>query len=236
MYLNHLYVVLDESTFNNLCSSDFVVNEFASVDTGLPDFLPPNRRLTVCSSVVNTPISNSTAPKKFKAPVGNSGIGMSTEQQGAIDQMYVRLENEAPSKVQSKLVHWNDGNGSSVPWYTVVYRDQPDSTGFTSWVSEYHEYFLPALYPDLGSEARGIRREDFLAPQFDDECCLRDIIEITVALHEPQKSRYIHELELLGCVSRAEADEVVLEGPNLRMVVTDATTERDGVLEMALLD
>jgi hypothetical protein len=73
-----------------------------------------------------------------------------------------------------------------------------------------------------------------LAPQFDDECCLRDIIEITVTLYEPQKSRYIHELELLGCVSRAEADEVVLEGPNFRMVVTDATTERDGVLEIKM--
>lgn len=235
VYLNHVYIVVDEATFGDLRSSNFLINEFASVDTGLPDFLRPDSSAnSIYVRGQHTYLELFGPDNEFEEPVGKVGVGTSPEQPGAIDWIYERLCGKDPDDVQKELIYWDSENESPVPWYTVVYRDQPDSTRLVPWVSEYHEDFLPALYSDKESGTRGIRREDYLRPQFEEDRYLQDITGLTVALHEPQKSRYIRDLELLGWVSHTDGDDSVLEGPNVRVMVTDATAERDGLLEIEL--
>jgi len=213
--MNHLYIVLDQPTFEAVRASKFLTTEFAAVDTGLPRFEP----VTADSQSIylrgeQTYLELFGPENPFGEPVGKVGIGLGVEKAGGIAWVQKQLLSVQPN-VTRMLRRWDFDTPKPVNWYDVVYPEHPADTQIVWWVSEYHPDFLPALYPDRPRAETGILRKHFLAPNFRSDRVFKDITALTLRLPEERASRLASDLKALGFKLAIDGNLRVLTGPDL---------------------
>ena len=196
VYLNHLSIVLDRQTYDDILHSDFLCNQFA-------DFSNSTTVADGGQSWTGIYIRGEHTYIELFAPfgdwrVGDVGIGLGVEQEGGVDIIYNVFKDmfgeRATKDLRTRRIGEND-----IPWFYEVSIDiGNDSSEFVDWVMEYHRDYLKERYPDAESGENGITRRQALLRSFKSERYLEDVYEVTVALSEKQASQFVHELRALG--------------------------------------
>jgi hypothetical protein len=91
---NHLYIVLDQATFESIRQSEFVTHQLAASDQGFPKFEPVDDQ---CQAIYlrgqDTYLELFGPQNKFNEPVGKIGLGWSVESVGELEQVAERLRH-----------------------------------------------------------------------------------------------------------------------------------------------
>ncbi len=220
--LNHLYLVLNQEDFNAVRSSDFLVNQFAASDQGLPKFLPVDE---TCQAIYlrgsETYLELLGPDNKFGEPVGKFGIGWSVEKVGEIDSVEKILTDESPDTFIRSLSQWDFDREDPVHWYHSLFRKQPALAKAVWWFSEYHVDFIPTLYPGPSINDERIARRDFLASRYDSTKILKNLTSLTMELPNEAAKNLRADLEKLGwTIDSFDARTWTMRGPEFRILLT----------------
>ena len=137
---NHLFVTLDVESVEAVNKSEFIANEFCNL----------SRRKTEADSEswIGTYLYGIKSYIELFAPGGAegvkegfSGIGFSTAQIGEIDKIEEKLKKLAPERIRRGMRIRKMDNGE-VPWFYYLTVEQPENSGFSSWLMEFHPDYL----------------------------------------------------------------------------------------------
>jgi hypothetical protein len=217
VYLNHLSLVLDRQTYDDILHSDFLRDQFA----GFSNITTVDGE---GQSWTGTYIWGEHTYIELLAPfgdfsVGDVGIGLGVEQEGRIDTIYNIFKDLFGERATKDLRRRRTGE-KEIPWFyevSVEYGDE--SSDFVDWVMEYHRDYLKERYPDAESGENGITRRQALLRSFKSERYLEDVYEVTVALSEKQASQFVYELRALGYKVEERGGRRECIGPDIRFVV-----------------
>jgi len=233
VYLNHLYLVLDEPTYNDITNSEFLRNELANFDV----------RTTVANGGESwtgayvhgehTYIELFAAGNNSRFTLGQCGIAFGVEQPGGNEFFYQRLKDRFPDKARTGL-RTKSINEKDVPWfYSTGVRFEDEKSKFTPWLMEYHKDYLKASYPDLKPEENGITRQKYQARKFKADRLFRDVREVTIALNETEASLFLKELEAFDYRVKREQEKTSCEGPDIKFIVVP-NTKVNGIIKLGI--
>ena len=217
VYLNHLSIVLDRQTYDDILRSDFLRDQFA-------DFSNSTTVADGGQSWTGTYIRGEHTYIELFAPfgdyrVGDVGIGLGVEQEGGVDMIYNIFKGLFGERATKDLRRRRIGD-KEIPWFYEVSCDFGDeSSDFVDWVMEYHRDYLKERYPDAEPGEYGIARRQALLRSFKSERYLEDVYEVTVALSEKQASQFVHELGVLGYKVKERGGRRECTGPDIKFVV-----------------
>ncbi len=229
--LNHFYAVLDEETFAAIRDSSFLSQEFAKVDTGLPDFLP----VTEASNSIyirgkNTYLEFFGPDNRFQEPVGQVGIGLGVDVPSQLEEIAEEWNRSLGGEVIRQQQSWT-AEDPPIPWHDVLlHPDTLASPSLVLWASAYRSEFLPWLYPERSAKENGVARADFLAPHFDPERLLEDITGLTLALPEPLRDKIARQLEAAGYERVGSEGGLKLQGRDWNLSLVEETESRRGLV------
>jgi hypothetical protein len=233
--LNHVYVVLDQETFTAVRDSERLMREFASVDTGLPQFDPPqtqSQRLYIRGRTTYVEILGPRNP--FDEPVGKIGIALGVDALPLLDEVQAAWSAAFGSAADRYNIEWKKAT-PPVQWYEVVqHRSTSDNPDLVLWASAYRPEFLPWLYPQRSAfDTRG-SRADFLAPLFRPERLFRDVTGLTIAVPEQLRAQIARQLQSVGYQRSSPGEALELQSSGLTLTLTEPTADRRGLLSMAM--
>ena len=232
VYLNHLYLVLDRQTYDDVLRSDFLRDQFAGFSSST----------TVAGgdqSWTGAYIWGEHTYIELLAPggddrVGDIGIGLGTEQEGGVDTIYNIFKGLFGERATKDLRTRRLGE-KEIPWFYEVSVDPGDSASdFVDWVMEYHRDYLKERYPDAESGENGITRRQALQRSFKSDRYLEDVYEVTVALSERQASQFVHELSALGYSIEDRGRRRECTGPDIRFVVIPRADAAGATLQLRM--
>lgn len=137
---NHLYVVIDDSTYKYLFDSIPFFREFAYVEEADIDAGKESWSGKYISG-------NQDYLEIFKpggaegAELGDFGIAFMPNKMGTVDSLYSFLDTGADS-IRRKVQTMAMGEGKTIPWFNAVAIYDPDSLAITPWVMEYTDTFM----------------------------------------------------------------------------------------------
>ena len=238
--LNHVYIVLDSATFADIGNSAFLRNEFASVrrqesSTGAGQSWSGLYAHGLHTYVEFFPPGRSARPRSRP---GFSGIAFSVERSGKLQHVAARLASATGRPLYRDPMTMRDG-ADTIPWFeqaSALYPGYPDSIAqLYTWVMEVRpELMRQFIYRDLPTYEAGITRREYLARLFAPDRYLKDIVGITIALDSLRASRFATELTTLGYTLRSRGDAIQARGPGVEFLITPATTDKFGIVEMRL--
>lgn len=232
VYLNHLYIVLDKQTYDDIAASEFLRNEFASFEqrTTMAD---GGRSWTgTYLRGEQTYIEFFNSENKQGVELAKSAIAFGVEEAGAIKLIQNQL-NQVGGKVGNELTTKKIGE-RQVPWFYVVYVEYPKETlEFDRWIMEYHKDYQRERYSDLKAEENGITRKQILMRDYKPERYLRNISEITVALNEKEANRFTKELAAFNFKIETRGAKKVCFGSDIKLTIIPQT-ETEGIKELKI--
>ena len=232
VYLNHLFLVPDEQTYQDISQSGFLMNEFSGFA----------ERTTVSSneSWAGTYLYGETTYMEFlkaeepSGPAeGNCGIGFGVDRPDELKAVQERLQEQIAAPVTRSLTTNKRGTGD-IPWFHSIGVDYPDlDWSFHTWVMEYHADYLKRRYPDLSHSEVDITRKKYNSHQFNKERYFGKVIGISLALPAGQADRFAEQLVAFGYDVRKVGKQEIFSGPEIEItVIRDAATS--GVTELTL--
>lgn len=233
--LNHVYVVLDEETFAAARDSELMKTRFASVDTGLPKFAPPqanSQRLYIRGKTTYLELLGPRNP--FNEPVGKIGLALGVDTLPLLDAVQAAWSASLGAAADRYNVEWKKAT-PAVPWYEVIqHRSTSANPHLVLWASAYRPEFLPWLYPHRSAHGNRGSRADFLAPLFRPERVFQDVTALTIAVPEELRQQIARQLQAVGYrrVERGESLELQAVGWTLTLLASSA--DRQGLLSMTL--
>lgn len=215
---NHLYVVVSADVIAQFSKSELLRNRLAASDQGLPKFKPvdpDSQRIYLRGE--NTYLEIFGPDNRFGEPVGKLGLAFSTEVADEIDEVEKRLREATGRQQQDKsmrpatawqrhLTQWDFDRESPVNWYHVIYPTFTAEARSVWWFSQFHQAFLPALYPNRPADETGIKRSHFLAGLHDSTRWLRDITTLVVVLEPDVADKLAEDLTAVGCTIEGRKD------------------------------
>ena len=198
VYLNHVYVVVDDITFKGIVKSTFYNKKFANVDIGSPAFKPVNENCTslyIRGKSTYVEVYNTKNPYGLKE--GQVGVGFSVEQKNGAKQIYdsLSLKNAGMSfSLDSLSVN---GQPTCAAEYKVKFN-HPDSLAlFNYMLTEYHPDLMQGLYKQ-NFKSKPVKRSDFLKKRYSTDKLLNDITEINLQLLQKEALPFIELLKQTG--------------------------------------
>ena len=209
---NHLYVVVNEDTFQIMRDHPYFQDEFAAVDSGFPKFAAVNEETQSLYFRGERTYLEIFGPKnKFNEPVGKVGIGFSVEKVGGLDWVEKQLKLQTNVNFERSLRRWDFETETPVNWYHADYRDFPADSKIVWWFSEYHSDFFPSLFPHRVFDQPDISRQTFLVERFDSK---RELIN------------------LLGCALVMEAESALVMAGDLTRAGFERQIRDDGGVDL----
>ncbi|NAS10639.1 DUF5829 family protein [Poritiphilus flavus] len=195
---DHLYVVLDSSSYADLTQNTSWKNSYAFIDKGLPDFDVIDDQSTSCYLRGHRHYIEILGPhNEYKEPVGKSGIGFSLRNKGEHFHLGVkpRLKQAGSSYLSnSEVVDMPIGNQEAT-WFKAFYSPSAGSW-LDTWYAFYNPAFLDSLYH---KEHPDYSREDFLQQSYSKDRLFEGIREISLSCTPEDYKRIGQELRFLGC-------------------------------------
>jgi hypothetical protein len=232
---NHFYVVVDAESYRAIQASSFMTGQLA----------PFEKRTTVRNDTTYTGIYfygrrtyfELFEPGAMGAP-GASGLAFGVETPGAGERVKA-LWAEALGGAEAGPVTRRT-EAAEVPWFELIYG-KGGGAALRVWLMEYQRDFLALWYPDL-TPARSIARAAVLDRYVAkigqaarrDAFLMEDVVALTLALEPGDRDHLLGHLRALGWAIREEAGDVLVNGPDVRLRIQPATTERRGVTEVEL--
>lgn len=177
---NHLYVVLDSSTYAQLRANKFLNESYAGLDRGMPLFEKINDTVSSIYLRGEAHYLEILGPNNsFKEPVGQTGLGFSLGGQQSFS-----LNNSPKLKEEgTKFLQGMDTASFSIKneeqiWYKAFYTVGMKTNLYT-WYSYYNPVFLEALD---GEKRNNYTREDFLKHAYSPEKLFKNVVSIAFKL------------------------------------------------------
>ena len=219
--LNHVYIVLDQKTFDALSASLVVAHTLGRSDDGLPDYAPPPAATDRIFLRGKQTYLEVFAPKnRFGEPVGKVGIALGEDRRSDLEKLALRWRGWCGIGLRQDDVVWTR-RSPPIPWYTSVQCDET-TTGdrLALWAMTYRPEFA------RWQQAAGTGRAAILAPRAASGQGLFDITAVTLDLPPYLHRRVVAQLTRAGMAARKRTDRVDLIGAGwtltLREVAGDA--------------
>lgn len=219
VYLNHLYRVLDERTYNDITNSDFLRGDFANYEERTSVSNGGKSWTGFYFYGEQTYIEFFVDGKFPQFKSNESGVGFGIETMGAAKIYFERLKEKFGAQAESGLIT-RKVNGKDINWFYdagVNYRD--DNQTFFDWLMEYEKDYLKNFYPDLKLSEDGITRRHNLARKFKAERLFKNIREVTVALNQTERGRFLKELEAFGYKIERKRNEIAAVGQDVKFFI-----------------
>lgn len=213
--------MLSQEEFEAVQSSDFLLNQFAATDQGLPKFLPVDEQAPlICLLGQETYIELASPKTKPEKPVGQLLMAWSVERVGDLDAVERRFSNEAPTSITPLQYQYDFGPGKEINWYSALVRERFSPNDTAWWISENHPDFIPALFPEKGIDRDWVARRDFLAARYKPTRLLRDFTHMTLEIPLEIAKQLRSDLEKVGYrTDEFDARTWILKGTDFRLML-----------------
>ncbi|MCL1666073.1 DUF5829 family protein [Elizabethkingia ursingii] len=191
--VNHIYVVVDSTTFNALKQSN-ELSTLANQDKGLPNFLPvDNSATTIYMRFKSTYLEIMGPENRFKEKIGSIGIGFSWDTfNSTLDTVQKSIQKSKDLIFQKSEANWSFG-GKEILWYSFFYSDLKGD--IATWYAIYNPVFLNYLFNINYSE---FKREDFLKKVFDQNKKIIDLSGIVIDSNANDFNKITKEFKALN--------------------------------------
>jgi hypothetical protein len=219
VYLNHVYVVLEEREFAQFSQEKFL--------TTLAGYAQRSTMTADGSTWSGIYLYGQHTYLEFLKPnaeyaVGSCGIGLGIEEAGGIQPVAATLHQETGEPWTVELQH-RTRDEQQIPWfYTSGTRWTSNATSLECWLMEYHPDYLASWYPDSPPEHRGIRRDQYLANRYQPEKPFRNITALTLALSPEHSSNMCQVLRSVGYSINRRDQQTICTGPDLTITLSKA--------------
>ncbi|WP_407517668.1 DUF5829 family protein [Elizabethkingia anophelis] len=203
--VNHIYVVVDSTTFNALKQSN-KLNTLANQDKGLPNFLPvDNSATTIYMRFRSTYLEIMGPENRFKEKIGSVGIGFSWDTYNTtLDSVQKSIQKFKDLRFQKSETNWSFGS-KEILWYTFFYSDLKGS--IATWYAIYNPAFLNYLFNINYSD---FKREDFLKKVFDQNKKIIDLSGIVINTNANDFYKMIKEFKALNIKIKKQKPRLVI--------------------------
>ena len=232
--LNHLFIVLDPKTYDDIVKSDFLHTEFAPMEQRATVRADQSYRGTYIygfSTYIEFFQSTEAASRGFK--LNDAGIALGVESPGAIVDLQTKMAAKIPAHQSTITRQYSD---EQLPWFYLV---EPKEFPFHTWVMEYHPSFLAQWNPSTVATANeGISRNQVIdryksiindAPK---EPCFRDISSITLAVDTNTIGKLSQLYQLWGMRLRSKGGVASLESGDLVVHLVPETAGARGIQQI----
>ena len=228
-YLNHVYVTLDSTTYSSLCNSDFLKDNLANTIT---------KTVTVdsTSSWTGTYVWGENTCIEFfnigeDENKGYSGIAFGVESENGIDSLYQHFIDLGITNAGTFLRH-RQVEDTEIPWFNMLGFFIEDTTVafiVNTWAMEYKYEYMKHKYPDTNPDSLDITRKCYNQKEYRSELLLKDIIEIELALDEPDHNKLLEELKNYGYQIEQNGKLTIGNGPDIRIILRAKSENRSGI-------
>ena len=238
VYLNHVFITVDRSTYSDICNSDFIKNTFASIET---ETIKPDSNASWTGTYIT---GQNTYIEIFKSGdevngneinQGNSGLAFGTENSGDIDSIYKSISDTQRKHIQKDLRHFRTET-RDIPWFNYLYSTKRDSSSILStWVMEYLPEYAKYKFPKIEPEAINITRQLFNHKSYKKDLLLKDIAEVEIALNEYDRIKLKEAMELYGYDVERLGNKLVGKGPNINIIIRDKNEDKTGICNIKFI-
>lgn len=231
--LNHVYIVVDDPTFEALRGDAALAALLGRTDGGLPDYAPPGPDADrIFFRGRQTYLEIFAPDNRFNEPVGKVGLGLGLDAPAEFDAVEQAWRKHCGDRARRTPVAYSRTTPPT-PWYDAVQCDDtaagPD---LAVWAMVYRPEFQ-RWQAGAPSSAPVTRRADILAPRALAGQGRFDIAGLTLALSADLRERLIGQLVAAGFKRRDVPDAVELQGEALLLRLVEPS-ERKGLIAIEL--
>lgn len=222
VFLNHVNVIINEHTYDEIKKSDFLKNEFCHCKERTNSGTPAGVTLSWTGFYLtgeNTYIElfNKKNEKNLHAiEIGNVGLGFSVDSKEEIKKIIELFKQKFASNITHGLYEKKIDN-ALIPWfyYVTVTNMLPQ---FDTWVMAYHKDYCKKFNTD--SITRKDYNKEYNAVLFDKAKLFKDIEEVTLLLSDEAKIKFIERQIFLGYTCEETTDCIICRGPGITFRLT----------------
>ncbi len=233
VFLNHFFVVVDESTYKDIEDSDYLKEFFSVTETRI------TRRNDATYSGYymygrNTYfefLTESLSPWE-------SAIILSGDTEGAMGRV---KDSQIPQIDISLIPITREFEGQQVPWFFIAGNlGYPTRREFGVGIMEYHPQYLSQHYPMEEPRSRGVSRKEVLTRyasiigESQADKILNDVIGITVSVTPSERTALLQFFRSLGSISVVEGGYDVLTGSDFELRITSIPNTMSRIIEVRL--
>lgn len=229
VYLNHVYVTLDSTTYSSICNSDFLKEQFANIQTKTT-YADSN------ASWTGTYIWGQNTYIEFfdigdVENKGYSGIGYGVEIKNGIDSLYKHFTSLGIKNITQGL-RSRQIEDREIPWFYWFGFINEDSTAafiLNTWLMEYNYEYMKYKFPDIDPESINISRKLYNHKSYQNNLLLKDIIEIELALNEFDHNKLFKELKNYGYQIEEKGKLIIGNGPDIKIILRSKFEKKSGI-------
>jgi hypothetical protein len=228
VYLNHFFLNIDSSTYEDIVESVFIKNEFAHFEkrtTVVGEGESYSGAYVYGENTYFEFFEMSDSPDSMPAGL-TSGMAFGVDKKDEIKIIQKKLKSYKNAFLAPRT---RELDGTQIPWFYasgVFYGDT--ARDIMTWVMEYHENFLKKWHPDLDPSTPGIRRKDILQryaakiakPDLPKQKILKDVIQINLDLNKTDLEILKGELAVFEYAFTQEKNELLCSGPDVKFIIT----------------
>jgi len=206
--LNHVYVVLDQATFDAMRSDPHIAHLLGPSDGGLPDYTPSRADAGRIFLRGRTTYLELFAPKnRFDEPVGKIGIALTEDRPRTFERLSKQWQAYCPATYSRATVVWTRSQ-PSIPWYdSIQCRETAERPDISIWAMTYR--------PDFGRWQLGFPATDrrtILAPRRAAGQGRFDIAGLELSLPAHLQGQVARQLIAAGMTAVKRGDATILKG------------------------
>jgi hypothetical protein len=227
-FLNHVWIALDQATYDALRSSSQVAalgavkeQQVVAGDQRWSGFYWTARQ-TYIEFFGAAALPDETL-------VGDCGIGLSVETQGGVAADAERLRSVFGDRIEIENQVRTTETGD-IPWYTSVHLKESETTAM--WVMELDPGYLAARHPEA-TVTDPLSRQQERSWDYHPDQTLDNVVGLTLALDEEKASELATQLGLIGWSIHRTQGGILAVGPEVTISVVPAGARR-GVKQVEL--
>jgi hypothetical protein len=227
--LNHFFVTIDAATYDAVRRSPDLRALASTEERTTKSNFGPYSGFYLYGRHTFIELMPPLPPPDEQRP-GDSGIGLSVEEAGALTRVVAKLRGAFGDAVKQEP-HTRQIDGREVAWYTAAGLFRDTRQPLVTWVQEVHPDYLTRRHPGVVIE-HPLAREKYLSWDFRPDSQLDDVIGLTVARGEQDARELTGQLKAFGWSVR-EGAITVATGADVTITIIKAT-DRLGIREANL--
>ncbi len=242
VFLNHVYTIIDEDTYEEIKNSNFLKSEFCHCQEKTHANTEKSMNWTgFYMTGENTYIEffNSKDKKHLQEmKCGTIGIGFSVDQVKEIEQITKILKQKFANNVNHELFK-KTIDEFLIPWfyYTTLTNNSSMMPQVDAWIMAYHKDYFKTQNIELFDE-NSISRQEYNkkrnAVPFDKSKLFKDIEEITLSLNDETKVKFIEQQTALGYICQEAKDCTICRGPGITFKLEQSKNQTCKILKLQM--
>lgn len=199
--LNHIYVVLDSSTYNRIDSSRYISEIFCSLRKSKATDQHGRSWSGLYLFGEETYLELFNGPQNTYSKIGSVAIALSVEKIGQLDSIHQKLTLQ--NVKHSYEMRKREINGALIPWFKqlTLLEDSVSQNPLKIWIMEYDTAITNRL-PKPG-ETNDITRKRYNSRAYNPGRLMRSISKLTVSI---DAQTYEKAINALNSVSHSTTD------------------------------